>query len=300
MATVADTRATALTGARLADYLQLTRPRLSAMALLTVAIGAVLASAGAPDWRVLTHALIGAGLVAAGASALNQLLERENDGLMQRTRGRPLPSGRLRPGEALVFGLTSAAGGVVYLALTLPSPLAAALAALTLLSYVLVYTPLKRTTALNTLVGAIPGAIPPVIGWAAVRGSLGAGAGVLFVVLFLWQMPHFLAIAWIHRADYERAGLRMLPAIDPEGGMIGRLMVCYCLALLAASLTPLVLGGGGPVYLAGALSLGIGFLACAVCFAHYRSIARARVVLRASLIYLPALLMLLLWDGMPR
>ena len=299
MATVADTRATALTGARLADYLQLTRPRLSAMALLTVAIGAVLASAGAPDWRVLTHALIGAGLVAAGASALNQLLERENDGLMQRTRGRPLPSGRLRPGEALVFGLPSAAGGVVYLALTLPSPLAAALAALTLLSYVLVYTPLKRTTTLNTLVGAIPGAIPPVIGWAAVRGSLGAGAGVLFVVLFLWQMPHFLAIAWIHRADYERAGLRMLPAIDPDGGLIGRLMVCYCLALLAASLAPLALGGAGPVYLAGALLLGISFLACAVGFARRRSVARARVVLRASLIYLPAFLVLLVLDGIP-
>ena len=120
------------------------------------------------------------------------------------------------------------------------------------------------------------------------------------MLLFLWQVPHFLAIAWIHRADYERAGLRMLPAIDPEGGMVGRLTVCYCLALLAASLTPLVLGGGGPVYLAGALSLGIGFLACAVGFARYRSFARARIVLRASLVYLPALLMLLLWDGMPR
>src|SRR5262245_7205724 len=205
MATVADTRAAALTGARLADYLQLTRPRLSAMALLTVAIGAALASGGAPDWRVLTHALIGAGLVAAGASTLNQVLERESDALMQRTRARPLPSGRVRPGDALVFGLASAAGGVVYLALTLPSPLAAVLAALTLLSYVVVYTPLKRMTALNTLVGAIPGALPPVIGWAAVRGSLGAGAGVLFVLLFLWQMPHFLAIAWIHRADYVSA-----------------------------------------------------------------------------------------------
>jgi protoheme IX farnesyltransferase len=300
MATVADTRATALTGVRLADYLQLTRPRLSVMALLTVAIGAVLASGGAPDWRVLIHTLIGAGLVAAGASALNQLLECGNDGLMQRTRGRPLPSGRLQPGEALVFGLASAVGGVVYLALTLPSPMAAALAAMTLLSYVFVYTPLKRATPLNTLVGAIPGALPPVIGWAAVRGAVGAEAVVLFVVLFLWQMPHFLAIAWIHRADYERAGLRMLPAIDPEGGLTGRLMVCYCLALLAASLTPLVLGVGGPVYLAGALLLGIGFLACAVGFARRRSVARARIVLRASLIYLPALLLLLLWDGMPR
>jgi protoheme IX farnesyltransferase len=300
MTTIAGTQAPALAGARLTDFLQLTRPGLSAMALLTVAAGAVLAAGGALDWRIVTQALIGAALVAAGASTLNQWLERASDGLMQRTRERPLPSGRLRSAEALVLGAVSAVGGVVYLALSLPSPLAAALAALTLLSYLFVYTPLKRTTALNTLAGAIPGALPPVIGWAAVRGSVSAGAVVLFVVLFLWQMPHFLAIAWIHRADYERAGLRMLPAIDPEGGMIGRLMVCYCLALLAASLTPPVLGGGGPVYLAGALSLGIGFLACAVGFARYRSIARARVVLRASLIYLPALLMLLLWDGMPR
>jgi protoheme IX farnesyltransferase len=300
MANVADTRAAGLTRARLADYLQLSRPRLSALALMTVAIGVVLASGGAPDWRVLTHTLIGAGLVAAGASALNQLLERENDGLMQRTRGRPLPSGRLRPGEALVFGVASASGGGAYLALTLPSPLAAGLALLTLLSYVFVYTPLKRTTPLNTLVGAIPGALPPVIGWSAVSGSVDAGAVVLFVVLFLWQMPHFLAIAWIYRADYHRAGLRMLPALDPQGGLIGRLMVCYCLALLAASLAPLVVGGAGPVYLAGALFLGIGFLACAVGFARRRSDARARAVLRASLIYLPALLLLLLWDGMSR
>jgi protoheme IX farnesyltransferase len=299
MATIADTAAPAQAGTRLADYLQLTRPRLSAMALLTVAAGAVLASGGAPDWRVLTNTLIGAALVAAGASALNQLLERDSDRLMQRTRERPLPSGRLRPGEAFVFGFVSAVGGVVYLALTLPRPLAASLASLTLVSYLCVYTPLKRTTALNTLVGAIPGALPPVIGWAAVRGSLGAGAGVLFVVLFLWQVPHFLAIAWIHRADYNSARLRMLPATDPEGGLIGQLMVCYCLALLAASLAPLFLGGGGPVYVAGALLLGIGFVTCAVGFAQHRSVARARVVLRASLIYLPALLMLLLWAGIP-
>ena len=172
--------------------------------------------------------------------------------------------------------------------------LAAEVAISTFVLYVFVYTPLKTRTTLNTVIGAIPGALPPVIGWAAATDRLGVEAAALFLIVFLWQFPHFLAIAWIHRADYERAGLRMLPAIDPEGGMIGRLMVCYCLALLAASLTPLVLGGGGPVYLAGVLSLGIGFLACAVGFARSRSIARARVVLRASLIYLPALLMLLL------
>ena len=293
------TNAPARAGMRLADYVQLTRPRLSAMALLTVAAGAVLASAGAPDWRTVAHALVGAGLVAAGASALNQLLERETDARMQRTQDRPLPAGRLQPGEVLAFGFGSALGGVVYLVLTLPHPLAAVVAALTFLIYVFLYTPLKRRTPLNTLVGAIPGALPPVIGWTAVRGSVSAEAGVLFVILFLWQVPHFLAIAWIHRADYCRAGLRMLPSVDLDGGMTGRQMLGYCLALVAASLAPFVAGWAGSVYLAGALVLGVGFLVCAIGFARRRSLGRARTVLRASLLYLPALLTLLVLDGMP-
>jgi protoheme IX farnesyltransferase len=297
--TAAYTEAPALTGTRLADYLQLTRPRLSAMALLTVAAGAVLASGGAPDWRVVAQALVGAALVAAGASAVNQWLERGVDARMRRTQARPLPAGRLRPGEVLAFGIASAAVGVVYLAVTLVNPLAAAVAALTFLTYVFVYTPLKRRTPLNTLVGAVPGALPPVIGWAAVRGSVGAEAAALFAVLFLWQVPHFLAIAWIHREDYGRAGLRMLPSVDPDGSATGRQMIGYCLALAAASLLPVVIGGAGPVYLAGALLLGIGFLACAVGFSLRRSTARARAVLRASLVYLPALLTLLLLDGIP-
>jgi protoheme IX farnesyltransferase len=297
--TAAYTEAPALTGTRLADYLQLTRPRLSAMALLTVAAGAVLAAGGAPDWHVVAHALIGSALVAAGASAVNQWLEREVDARMRRTQDRPLPAGRLRPGEVLAFGIASAAGGVVYLAVTLVNPLAAAVAALTFLSYVFVYTPLKRRTPLNTLVGAVPGALPPVIGWAAVRGSVGAEAAALFAVLFLWQVPHFLAIAWIHREDYGRAGLRMLPSVDPDGSTTGRQMIGYCLTLVAASLLPVVVGGAGPLYLAGALLLGVGFLACAAGFSQRRSTARARAVLRASLVYLPALLTLLLLDGIP-
>jgi protoheme IX farnesyltransferase len=299
MSTVS-TEAPALTGTRLADYLQLTRPRLCAMALLTVAAGAVLASGGTLDWRVVTHVLVGAALVAAGASALNQWWEREVDARMQRTRDRPLPAGRLQPGEVFALGIGSAAGGVIYLAVTLAHPLAAVVAALTLLIYVGVYTPLKRRTPLNTLVGAIPGALPPVIGWTAVRGSLNAEAGALFVILFLWQVPHFLAIAWIHRVDYARAGLCMLPAVDRDGGLIGRQMICYCLALVAASLLPLVVGAAEWVYLAGALLLGSGFLACAVGFFLCRSPERARAVLRASLIYLPALLTLLLLDGILR
>jgi protoheme IX farnesyltransferase len=270
------------------------------MALLTVAVGAMLASAGAPDWRIMAHTLVGAALVAAGASALNQLMERDIDARMQRTKERPLPAGRLQPGEVLVFGFASALGGVAYLALTLSNPLPAVVAAMILLIYVYIYTPLKRRTPLNTLVGAIPGALPPVIGWTAVRGSLNAGAVALFAILFLWQVPHFLAIAWIYRPDYCRAGLRMLPSVDQEGSMTGRQMICYCLALFAASLTPFVLGRAGPIYLASALLLGIGFLLCAVGFARMPSVARARTVLRASLVYLPALLVFQLLDGMPR
>jgi protoheme IX farnesyltransferase len=267
------------------------------MALVTVAAGAILASAGTPDWRVVAHALVGAGLVAAGASALNQLVERETDALMQRTRNRPLPAGRLQAAEVLVFGLASAVGGVAYLAVALPNPLAAVVAALTCVVYVFVYTPLKRRTPLNTLAGGVAGALPPVIGWAAVRGSVNAEAAALFGILFLWQVPHFLAIAWIHRGDYERAGLCMLPAVDPEGRLVGRQMIGFSLALITASLALPVLGAAGPVYLVGALLLGFGLLACAVGFACRRSLARARVVLRASLIYLPGLLALLVLDG---
>jgi protoheme IX farnesyltransferase len=297
--TTAHVEAAVLTGTRWADYLQLTRPRLCVMALLTVAAGAVLASGGAPDWRIMAHALVGAALAAAGASALNQWSEREVDARMRRTRARPLPAGRLQPGEVLVLGIASAAGGVVYLAAALPSALAAVVAALTLLTYVFAYTPLKRRTPLNTLVGAIPGALPPVIGWTAVRGSVGAEAGALFAVLFLWQVPHFLAIAWIYREDYGRAGLCMLPSVDAEGGATGRQMIVYCLALVAASLMPVVVGGAGPVYLGGALILGVGFLAYSIGFSLRRSTARARGVLRASLIYLPALLTLWLLVGIP-
>jgi protoheme IX farnesyltransferase len=227
-------------------------------------------------------------------------MEREVDARMQRTRQRPLPAGRLLPGEVLVFGVGSALGGVSYLALTLAHPLAAVVAALTFLIYVFAYTPLKRRTPLNTLVGAIPGALPPVIGWTAVRGSLSVEIGALFVVLFLWQVPHFLAIAWIYRSDYCRAGLRMLPSVDPTGSMTGRQMIGYCLALVAASFAPLVVGRAGPVYLAGTLLLGIGFLLCAVGFAWQPSVVRARTVLRGSLVYLPVLLIFQLLDGMPR
>jgi heme o synthase len=270
------------------------------MALLTVAAGALLASAGAPDWGIVTHAVIGSALVAAGASALNQLLEREVDARMRRTQDRPLPAGRLRPNEVLVFGVASAVSGVVYLALALPHLPAAFVAALTFLVYVFVYTPLKRRTPLNTLAGGIAGALPPVIGWTAVRGSVSAEIVALFGILFLWQVPHFLAIAWIYRADYCRADLRMLPSVDPQGRMTGRQMIGYSLALITGSLALPVLGAAGPIYVGGALLLGFGLLACAIRFARLPSLSRARVVLWASLVYLPGLLTLLVLDGIPR
>lgn len=286
-----------LTRPRIADYAELAKPRVAILVLFTVAIGALLASRGVPFFPVLFHTLVGTALVAAGASALNQLLERDCDAQMRRTENRPLPAGRLQPVEVLVFGVVLGLGGVVYLAVFLHQPLAALIAAVTYVSYVFLYTPLKRLTTLNTLVGAVPGALPPVIGWAAVRGSLDVEVFALFLIVFLWQVPHFLAIAWIYRDDYLRAGLRMLPTVDRDGSITGRQMVAYCVALIPASLAPAALDLTGPAYLVGALLLGSGFLFSACKFTQKRSVRQARRVLRASLIYLPALLALLLLDG---
>jgi protoheme IX farnesyltransferase len=301
MKTIASTCAPvlALPRSRVADYVELTKPRVAVLVLFTVAAGAWLAGRGPVDALVLVNTLIGTALIAGGASALNQLLERHSDALMRRTENRPLPSGRLQPLEVLLFGALLGAGGLTYLGLTVRQPLSVAVAGFTFLSYVFLYTPLKRRTTLNTLVGAVPGALPPVIGWTAVRGSLGPEVAILFLIVFLWQVPHFLAIAWIYREDYGRAGLCMLPGVDREGCMTGRQMVLYCLALMVASLAPVALRLAGPVYLIAAALLGIGFLATCLGFARMPSDARARLVLRASLFYLPALLALLLLSTPP-
>ncbi|HZU38994.1 MAG TPA: heme o synthase [Gemmataceae bacterium] len=285
---------------RAADYLELTKPRIAVMVLFTVAVGAILAAGGMIWWWPLVHVLVGTALVAAGGSTLNQVIERHTDSLMRRTENRPLPAGRIRPIEAATMGLLLGVAGIVYLAATLPQPLAALLGGLTFVCYVFVYTPLKRRTTLNTLIGAIPGALPPVIGWAAIRGSIDREAVVLFSIIFLWQVPHFLAIAWIYREDYHRAGLRMLP--DQPGGaaVAGRQMVVYSAALLATSLVPVGLHSAGLVYLVGASALGLMFLVYAFGFVWMPSIARARRVLRASLVYLPALLALLLVNAVLR
>ena len=203
----------------------------------------------------------------------------------------------MQPREVLLFGAGLGAAGLLYLALTLSSPCAALVAAVTFACYVGVYTPLKARTPLNTLVGAVPGALPPVIGWAAVRGTVDREAVALFLILFVWQVPHFLAIAWIYRDDYARAGLRMLPVRDRTGGLTGTYMVTYCLTLLPASVLPAALGCAGRFYLLGAVALGLGFLACTLGFRHTAAPRQARWVLRASLVYLPALLALLLLDA---
>src|SRR5262245_54849705 len=251
---------------RMADYVTLTKPRVAILVLFTVAAGGLLANPSRADLGALLHTLLGTALVAAGASALNQLLERQSDALMRRTENRPLPSGRLQPGEVFLFGLGLGVVGLTYLAVTLRQPLYVLVAGFTFVSYVFLYTPLKRRTTLNTLVGAVPGAMPPVIGWTAMGGSLGPEVGGLFAILFLWQVPHFLAIAWIYRNDYARAGLRMLPVVDETGAMTARQMLCYSLALIPVSLTPVLLSQAGLFFAAGAVILGLVFVLAALAF----------------------------------
>ena len=280
---------------RTVDFLVLTKPRVVVMVLATTLVGYYLGSAGAPDYLRLLHTLIGTGLAAAGTLALNQFMEREVDARMERTRLRPLPDGRLQPLEALIFGAAVGAGGLLYLLLAagwLPSLVTAFTTAL----YLLGYTPLKLRTPLCLLVGAVPGALPPVTGWVAARGDLGVGAWVLFAILFLWQLPHTLAIARLYQEDYARAGIRILPVVDPDGTSTERQIVTGCLALLAVALLPTLIGLAGPVYFFGALALGMGFLGCGMLQALSRSTPAARRLLFASLVYLPVLLMLLALD----
>lgn len=285
-------------GTKGAAFLALAKPRLTLLVLLTVAVGFLMGARRASNPATLLLTLVGTGLVAGGASAWNQYLERFRDQHMKRTAGRPLPSGRLAPAEALVFGTAIVAMGVALLALAVHW-IAAAVALATFLLYVCVYTPLKPATTLNTVVGAVPGALPPVIGWAAATGQLGIEAWALFLIVFLWQFPHFLAIAWIYRDDYARAGHRMLPSVDPRGSMTGRHASAYALALIPAGLLPTVVGLAGPVYFAGALVLGLFYLSCAVRFWASVSDLTARRLLRASFLYLPAMLLLLLLNPMP-
>ena len=277
------------------DLLLLTKPRVVVMVLITTLVGFYLGSTGAPGYLRLVHALIGTGLAAAGTLALNQFLEREVDARMERTRLRPLPDGRLQPTEALAFGAAITAAGLLYLVLTVGSPSAGVTAVIVGL-YLFVYTPLKLRSPLCMVVGAIPGALPPVAGWVAARGELGVGAWVLFAIMFLWQLPHTLAIARLYQDDYARAGIRVLPVVDPDGTSTERQIVAGCLALLAVGLLPTLIGLAGPAYFFGALILGTVFLGCGMLQAVSPSVPAARRLLFASLLYLPTLLILMALD----
>ena len=280
---------------RLAAYVALTKPRISVMVLVTVAVGFVLGAPGSISPVKLLLTLVGTGLVAGGASAWNMILERERDARMRRTSTRPLPSGKLALAEAVTFGTVL---GVVGFAILLAgvNGLAAGVAATTFVLYVGLYTPLKPITTLNTAVGAIPGALPPVIGWAASSGRLGIEPWALFLIVFLWQFPHFLAIAWIYREDYARGGHKMLPNVDPDGSMTGRQAMWHALELLPAGLIPSLIGLGGRWYFAGAFALGAYYLYYSVRFCLDVNDRTARRLLRASFLYLPLILLLLLLD----
>jgi protoheme IX farnesyltransferase len=286
-------RAERLAGSTLADWLELAKPRITAMVVFMALVGFLTASAGPVRAVLLAPALAGTGLVAAGASVLNQVMERATDALMLRTRRRPLPAGRIGPAEARLFGSLLTLSGLATLH-WFCGGLAAAVALATWAGYLFAYTPLKRRTPLATLVGAVPGALPPVIGWAAAQGRLEPAAFILFAILFLWQVPHFLAIAWLYRDDYARAGFPMLPVLDREGTFTGRQAVVHSLALLLVSLAPAAAGLAGPAYLGGAFLLGVGLTLFAFRLARVRDQVAARGLFLASVLYLPALSSLLL------
>lgn len=282
------------TGSR-GDYLALTKPRVTTMVLATTAAGFYLGSPDPLSLPLMFVTLLGVGLAAAGTSALNQVVERDADALMHRTRARPVPAGRLAPGRALAFGVIISVAGIVGL-LLLVNAITALLVGATLVSYIFIYTPLKRRNSLSTLIGAVPGALPPLAGWTAASGEIGAGGLALFGILFMWQLPHSLAIAWMYRDDYARGGFRLLPVVDPEGMSTERQIVVQALVLLPMSLVPAVLGLAGEAYFYGALVLGVGLVAVAASLQLRRTVRAARQVVLASVIYLPLLLGLMMID----
>ncbi len=280
---------------RLADYSEMTKPRIMVMALVAVTVGYIFGSRAAGDASTWIAMLIGIAMVAASCSMLNQYIERSSDARMQRTSGRPLPAGRLSAGEVLTVGLLLAGLGLGLIAWRV-NLLTAGLSAGTLIGYVAVYTPLKPRTVLCTTVGAIPGAMPPVLGWTAASGELELGAALLFAILFVWQFPHFLAIAWLYRNDYERAALKMLPTGQYAARTTGLLCTAYAAVLLPISLLPSQHQMAGERYFALAVILGLGYLCCAIRFLLRGHNESARGLLWSSLIYLPMLLLTLTWD----
>jgi len=286
-------------GRRVADFLALCKPRVVAMVLVTTAVGYYLGGTAAPiDYARFLSTLVGTALAAGGTLALNQYMERERDALMQRTRDRPLPDGRIVPTDALLFGTVITVAGLAYLAFAV-DPLPALVTALTTATYLFAYTPLKARTSLCSVVGAIPGALPPLTGWAAARGSLGIEAGVLFAIMFLWQIPHSLAIASLYRDDYARAGIRLLPVIEPDGSSTGRHVLSNSFALLMVALMATMIGLAGSTYFVVALALGLLLVVASARLARSASPADARRLLLATLVYLPLLLVAMAADKLP-
>jgi len=273
----------------------MTKPRITLLVVLTTLAGFYVGAVGPMDIMLLIHTMVGTAVVVASANTLNQLWERDTDALMERTRNRPLPAGRLDPREALASGIVLLAVGLLQLFIAV-NTLTALVAFVAWVVYVFMYTPLKKRTSLSTLVGGVSGALPPVIGWVAVRGQLSFEATILFLILFFWQMPHFLAIAWIYREDYARAGIPMLPVVDADGSRTGRQIILYGLALIPISLMPSVLYLAGQLYFIGALGLGIIFVAFGIRTAIQKSERSAKHLFYTSLLYLPALLILMAID----
>ena len=284
---------------RVADFFELAKPRVVLMVLITAFVGFYVASAEMPNYLRLLQMIFGTALAAGGTLALNQYLERETDALMERTRRRPIPDGRLQPREALWFGISITLAGLGYLALTV-NFLSALVTAFITLSYLVLYTPMKPRSSLCMLVGAVPGALPPVIGWVAVRGNFDVTAWVLFAIMFLWQVPHTLAIARLYREDYAKAGIQFLPVIEPDGHSTNRQIISHSAALLVVSLLPTLLGLAGPVYFLVAFTLGVGFLVYGIRLVLESTLKRARQLLFGSLIYLPVLLLVMALDRIPR
>ena len=283
------------------DYIALTKPRITWLILMSTGVGYFFGAQrgwhGSAGWHFATllHTIIGTGLIASGTAALNQWIERKADGMMRRTQARPLPSGRLEPGRALAFAIAISIAGFAELWFG-ANPLAALLGLFTLLTYLFIYTPLKQRSPHSTTFGSLPGAMPPLIGFAAASGTLTWDAWVLFAILFLWQFPHFYAIAWMYKEDYARAGIRMLPVVEPDGKSTARRILLYSIALIPISLMPKFFAMAGNVYLFGAIALGLVFVYYGLRIRWDRTRQKARHVLLASVVYLPLLFSLMLFD----
>ncbi len=277
------------------DYIALTKPRITWLILMSTGVGYFFGARGGWHFLTVLHTILGTGLIASGTAALNQWYEREADSKMKRTQARPLPSGRISAGKALAFAIVISAAGFVELFAGV-NALTGWLGLFTLLSYLFIYTPLKQRSPHSTTIGAIPGAMPPLIGYAAASGTLAWDAWILFAILFFWQFPHFYAIAWMYREDYERAGIRMLPVVEPDGESTARRILLFSLVLVPISLIPRFLLMTGNLYVFGALALGLLFLYAGMRVSFDRTRQRARSVLLASVLYLPVLYGLMLFD----